>query len=206
MTVSESPTAVLDDARRVGIFGGTFDPPHNGHLLVAAEARWALRLDVLLLVVADRPWQKEGAREITPSADRLAMVEALCSGVSGVQASSIEIDRGGPSYTADTLALLERPDRTLFLVLGRDAAAGLHSWERVDEVRSRCLPVLVDRPGLPAPDLPDGWAWERVSTPRLDISSTDVRQRLADGRPVDGLVPSAVISCLAQRGLYGDRP
>jgi len=206
MATSSLPTEVPVHATRVGVFGGTFDPPHNGHLLVAAEALWALRLDVLLLVVAARPWQKVGERTVSSADDRLAMVEAMCKGVDGLRASRIEIDRGGPSYTADTLRDLEVPGRTLFLVLGRDAAAGLPSWERVEEVQRRCVPVLVDRPGIAAPDLPDGWVWERVATPRLDVSSTDLRRRFAEGRPVHGLMPPGAISCARQRGLYGDRP
>ena len=193
-------------AVRVGVFGGTFDPPHNGHLVVAAGVREALALDVVLLVVANEPWQKVDARPVSPAEDRLAMVQALCGDVPGLQASDLELRRGGPSYTVDTLADLAAPGRELFLVLGRDAAAGLPTWHRVEEVRAACTPVLVERAGVPAPELPDGWGWVRVDVPRLDISSSELRDRAADGRPLDGLVPPAVISRLAQRGLYRERP
>jgi nicotinate-nucleotide adenylyltransferase len=194
------------DPARVGVFGGTFDPPHHGHLVVAANARWALDLDLVLLVVANRPWQKEGQRPISDAADRLAMTEALCEGVDGVQASALELERGGPSYTADTLAELAAPGRELYLVLGRDAAAGLPTWERVEEVRAACTPVLVDRPGVPAPELPPGWAWRLVDIPRLDVSSSDLRRRVAEGRPLDGLVPPGVRHEVVARGLYRGDP
>ena len=205
MPADGSPHDLPADARRVGIFGGTFDPPHNGHLVVAANVRDALELDVVLLVVANEPWQKVDARPVSPAADRLALVAALCEGVDGLVADDRELRRGGPSYTADTLAEVAAPDRELYLVLGRDAAAGLPTWERAEQVRAACTPVLVERPGVPAPGLPRGWAWRRVDIPRLDISSSEVRQRALDGRPLEGLVPPAVISRLGERGLYRDR-
>ena len=92
--------------RRVGILGGTFDPPHIGHLGMAVEVRDALALDVVLLVVAHEPWQKVGTRRVSPSADRLALVEAAVADLEGLEASDVEIRHGGPSYTADTLATL----------------------------------------------------------------------------------------------------
>ncbi len=191
-------------AERIGIFGGTFDPPHVGHLVTAVNVRHALRLDRLLLVVANRPWQKVGRRPITAAADRLAMVEAAVRGVTGLEASSSEIDRGGDSYTADTLAELHAamPDAELFVVLGADAAAGLLSWERVDEVRARATLVVVDRPGSQPARIPDGWRGVHVEVPRLEVSSTELRERIADGRPLDYLLPPEVISCVRERRLY----
>lgn len=191
-------------AARIGVFGGTFDPPHVGHLVTAVNVRHALRLDRLLLVVANQPWQKLGTRPISAAADRLAMVEAAVGDVPGLEASSIEIDRGGHSYTADTLAELggRHPGSSLFLVLGADAATGLPTWERVDEVRDLASLVVVDRPGAPAPSIPAGWSWTHVEVPRLEVSSTDLRDRVADGRPLDYLLPSAVIACIRERRLY----
>jgi len=93
--------------RRLGILGGTFDPVHVGHLVAAVNARHELGLDQVLLVVANEPWQKVGNRPVTPAADRLALVEAAVEGVEGLESSGIEIERGGPSYTADTVAELE---------------------------------------------------------------------------------------------------
>jgi nicotinate-nucleotide adenylyltransferase len=189
---------------RLGVFGGTFDPPHVGHLVAAVNVRHELSLDRVLLVVAHDPWQKSGAREVSPAADRLALVEAAVGDVEGIEASDVELRRGGVSYTADTLAELrgEDPSRELFLVLGSDAAVGLPTWERVDEVRAVATVVVVARPGAAsAPPLP-AFDWVQVVTPRLEVSSTDLRERVRDGRPLDYLLPPAVIDCIAARGLY----
>ena len=124
--------------------------------------------------------------------------------VEGLEPSRVELDRGGMSYTADTLVALldERADRELFVVLGSDAAAGLPSWERADEVRRMATIVVVDRPGAPASEPPPGWSWHRVEVPRLEVSSTDLRARVADGRPLDYLLTADVIAAIEARGLY----
>jgi len=196
--------AVPDHApRRIGLFGGTFDPPHVGHLVTAVNVRHALSLDLVLLVVAHHPWQKEGTRRITSSADRLAMVAAAVRGVAGIEESDVEIARGGDSYTADTLATLaERyPGAEMYTIVGDDAAAGLPTWERADEVVARSHLVVVDRPGEPV-ELPDVTEWIRVEVPRLEVSSTDLRARVLDGRPLRFLVPDAVLDLIAARRLY----
>ena len=189
---------------RIGIFGGTFDPPHVGHLVTAVNVRHALGLDRLLLVVANRPWQKVGTRAISPAEDRFALVEAAVRGVEGLEASAIEIERGGDSYTADTLRDLRAADADaeLFLVLGADAAAGLETWERADEVRALATVVVVDRPGSRPASAPPGWPCTHVEVPRLEISSTELRERAADGRPLEFLLPPAVIDCIRDRQLY----
>lgn len=193
---------------RIGVFGGTFDPPHVGHLVAAVNVRHDLALDRVLLVVANQPWQKVGTRPISPAADRLAMVEAAVEGVEGLEASDIEIERGGHSYTADTLATLasHEPDAELFLVLGADAAAGLGTWERAEEVRTGATLVVVDRPGAVAPAVPEGWHWMHAEVPRLEVSSTDLRDRVRDGRPLDYLLSPAVIACVQERRLYRGSP
>jgi nicotinate-nucleotide adenylyltransferase len=187
----------------IGILGGTFDPPHVGHLVTAVNVRWSLGLDEVLLVVANEPWQKAHL-PLSPAADRLAMVEAAVDGVDGVSASAIEIERGGASYTADTLAELARrcPGVPLHVVLGSDAAAGLDSWERAEEVRTSASIVVVTRPGAEQAPLPPGWTARPVEVPRLDVSSTDLRARVVDGRPLDWLVPAPVVSLIRERGLY----
>lgn len=190
---------------RIGIFGGTFDPPHVGHLAAAVNARHDLQLDRVLLMVANVPWQKVGDRPISPAADRLELVRLAVGDVDGLEVSDLEITRGGESYTADTVATLldEDPGRELFVIVGSDAAVGLPTWERVDEVRARAAIVVVDRPGG-SWGPPAGWATERVEVPRLEISSTDLRARVADGRPLDFLVPPAVVSGIESLGLYRD--
>jgi nicotinate-nucleotide adenylyltransferase len=190
---------------RLGIFGGTFDPPHVGHLVTAVNVRHELALDRVLLVVSNIPWQKVGTRAISPAADRLAMVEVALADVEGLEASPVELDAGGPSYTADTLATLlaEDPSRELFVILGADAAAGVLTWERCDEVRDLATIVVVERPGAGPAPAPESWRWVQVEVPRLDVSSTDLRARAIDGRPLDYLVTHEVATWIEQHGLYG---
>lgn len=190
-------------ARRVGVFGGTFDPPHVGHLVTAINVHYALDLDVVLMMVANVPWQKDGTRDITPAEDRVAMVAAAVDAVPGLIPGRQELDLGGNSYTADTLAVLadEYPGADLFTIVGDDAAAKLQSWERSDEVVSRSALVVVDRPGVPVV-LDPAVEWIRVEVPRLDVSSTDLRARFVDGRPLDYLLTDATLDVIERRGLY----
>jgi nicotinate-nucleotide adenylyltransferase len=189
---------------RIGLFGGTFDPPHVGHLVTAVNVRHALNLDIVILMVANDPWQKSGSRDVTTAEDRFAMVEAAVSVVDGVVAGRDEIDRGGPSYTADTLMSLAEKHQgaELFTIVGDDAAAGLTSWTRVEQVADYSQLVVVDRPGV-AVELPQQFNWLRVESPRLEVSSTDLRSRFSDGRPLDYLVTEPVLRVIEERGLYG---
>ena len=122
----------------------------------------------------------------------------------GSRPSALEINRGGISYSADTLAALrdEDPSRELFLVVGSDAAAGLPTWERGDEVRTLATIVVATRPGAEDAAPPRGWSWESLETPRLEVSSTELRARIADGRPLDYLLTPAVIDCIRARRIY----
>ncbi|HUC33308.1 MAG TPA: nicotinate-nucleotide adenylyltransferase [Ilumatobacteraceae bacterium] len=192
--------------QRIGLFGGTFDPPHVGHLVTAVNVRHALQLDVVVLMVANEPWQKAGSRPITPAVDRLAMVEAAVAEVKGLVAGRAEVDHGGPSYTADTLALVadEYPGADLFTIMGDDAASGFLTWHRYEEVALRSTLVVVDRPGAPV-ELPQGFDWVHVEVPHLDVSSTDLRTRVVDGRPLDYLVTDSVLDVIRDRGLYRER-
>lgn len=192
--------------RRIGLFGGTFDPPHVGHLVTAVNVQHALGLHRVILMVANVPWQKQGSRDITDACDRFAMVEAAVADVPGLVPGRLEIDRGGDSYTADTLAALgeEYPGAELFTIVGDDAASGLQSWTRYAEVVQLSSLVVVDRPGDPV-ELPDDVEWIRVEVPRLAVSSTDLRARFRDGRPLDYLVTEPVLDVIEERGLYGRR-
>ncbi|HEY3140177.1 MAG TPA: nicotinate-nucleotide adenylyltransferase [Acidimicrobiales bacterium] len=187
---------------RVGVFGGTFDPIHVAHVVAAVEARRALGLDRVLLVPAGDPWQKRGLVS-APASDRLAMVEAAIEGIDGLEVCGIEVERSGPSYTADTLEALSGPGRELFLVMGADVAAGLSTWTGVERIPDLATLVVVDRAGAAGGDAPPGrWRVEHVTIPHLDVSSTDLRARAARGWPLDGLAPPEVVRIIAERKLY----
>lgn len=188
---------------RIGVLGGTFDPPHIGHLVTAINLRYEMNLDLVLMVVANEPWQKVGTRTLSPAEDRLAMVQAAVQGEQGIEASDIELSRGGPSYTVDTLTSLRNddPESELFLILGGDAAAGLRTWERPNQIAELCQIVVVDRPGSIS-QIPPEFTAQRIVVPRLEVSSTDLRVRAATGAPLHYLLPESVISVIAQRGLY----
>ena len=194
--------------RRIGVFGGTFDPVHIGHLVAANEVRWALGLDVVLLMVAGEPWQKAGRAGMAPAVDRLATVQAAVEGIEGLEASDLEVRRDGPTYSADTLAALRaaEPDAELFLIVGADVTQLLDTWERPHEVRALATLVAVERPGSAPVDVrklrADGWQVETVAIPALEVSSSEIRARLADGRPIDFLVPPAAVREILNRGRY----
>ena len=188
---------------RVGVFGGTFDPIHRGHVAVAAAVRDALGLDRMLVVVANEPWQKQD-RPVTPAEDRYAMVEAALADRPGLVASRIELDRGGPSYTVDTVRRLldDDADVEVVLVVGADVVGALDTWHDHEALSGLVTLAVVDRPGATGAEPPPGWRYVRVPLTPLDVSSTDLRSRLEAGDPVADAVPDAVIRCMAERGLY----
>ncbi len=187
---------------RIGVFGGTFDPVHVGHVCAAAETRWALALDRVLLVVAGDPWQKHG-RVGASASDRLAMVRAAAEGVSGIEASAIEVERDGPTYTVDTLRTLAGPSRDLFLVVGADVAPRLDTWREPEAIAALATLVVVERSGETSAPPPGAlWRVQRVPVTRVDTSSSILRARLGAGGPVDGLVPAAVVRLISERHLY----
>ncbi len=193
---------------RVGILGGTFDPVHTGHLIVAEQAREALALDLVLFLPAGDPWRKTN-RAITPAQHRLAMLRIAVDGNEAFGISDVELRAGGPSYTADTLESLagERLDDEFCFILGADALADLPNWHEPERiVRHAVLAVapremqelnatVLNLPGLQARVRP-------FDVPRIDISSTDIRARVAAGRSVRYLVPPRVEAYIAAHGLY----
>ena len=191
---------------RIGIFGGTFDPPHDGHVAAARAVIEQLGLDRLLLVVANDPWQKSGLRVVSPAADRVALVEALAPAIPGAETSRLEIDRGGPSYSVDTaeeiLAEAGGQPVELYLVVGADLVPELDSWHRASDLQRLVTLAIVSRPTGPTPPVPPGWRAERVDGPQVPVSSSEIRDLLADGRPVEGMVPEPVIRCIRRRALY----
>ncbi len=188
---------------RVGVFGGTFDPIHIGHLVVAADVRHQLALDRMLLVVANDPWQKS-KRVVASAEDRFDLVTAAVDGLAGLEASRLELDRGGESYTVDTLEQLHDADPAaeLHLVVGADVSDGLHTWKRADDIRRLATLVVVNRGGAPEPTLAEGWMVKSVQVPELEVSSSEVRRRLAAGAPVDFLIPPKVVRLIRERALY----
>ena len=188
---------------RIGIFGGTFDPIHLGHVEVAEAVGDALDLDRVLVVVANHPWQKQD-RPVTPAEDRFAMVAAGLDGRPGLEASRIELDRGGPSYTVDTVRELldAEPGADLFVVVGADVVGTLDTWHEHEVLRDLVTLAVVDRPGVPHREPPPGWRSVRVTVTPVDVSSTDLRSVLEAGGSVEGMVPESVIRCISGRGLY----
>jgi nicotinate-nucleotide adenylyltransferase len=192
---------------RLGILGGTFDPVHVAHLAAAAAARDELGLARVLVVVAGDPWQKRG-RVCAPAEDRYEMVAAAIDGVEGIEVSRLEIDRAGPTYTVDTVEALrgEASERELFLIVGSDVAASIDTWHRADALRAAVTLAIVDREGVApsaaSPAAPPGWRSVWVHMPRLDVSSTELRRRVAAGESVDFLIPPPAARVLRARGLY----
>jgi nicotinate-nucleotide adenylyltransferase len=193
--------AVRPSRERLGLFGGTFDPVHIGHLVAASEARHQLQLDRVLFVVAGDPWQKRGVVD-APAEARYEMVTAALGDSEGFEVSRIELDREGPTYTIDTVEALASPGRELFLIVGADAAAGLDGWKRADALRRAVTVAVVSRATDVAPVTLVGWEVVHVSMPRIDVSSTELRERVALGVPVDFLVPAGAVRVIRARHLY----
>ncbi len=200
----------------IGVFGGTFDPIHLAHLAVAEAARDALALERVLFIPNGEPPHKPD-RVVTPAIDRLAMVRAAIEGNPAFEVSTIEIDRDGPSYTADTLEALQAMRSTgessdLALILSAEAAAGLASWHEPARVLELSRLVVAPRDGFPevsaeaiAALVPGATA--RISMldgPRMRLSASDIRSRVAAGRSVRYLVPDAVAAYIGDHGLYQD--
>ncbi len=198
--------------RRLGIFGGSFDPVHNAHLSLARRALDELALDELIWVPAGQPWQK--ARALSPAAQREAMLRLAIGGEPRFALSRLEIERLGPSFTLDTVRGLQtqRPDARWFLVIGQDQYAGFHTWHGWQELLSRVTLAVANR----AANRPDAApaadpqvlavAHATVALPMMDISSTDIRRRIARGQAIDDLVPAPVARYIARHHLYRDQP
>ncbi|WP_119355315.1 nicotinate-nucleotide adenylyltransferase [Azohydromonas sediminis] len=197
----------MSKALRLGLLGGTFDPPHLGHLALARAARDQLALDELRWVPAGAPWQKAG-RALAPAADRLAMVHALVDGEARMRVDDVEIRRTGPSYTVDTVLALrrERPDADLFLVVGQDQYARLHTWHRWRELLDAVTLAVAGREGAPpqAPAELAGVAHRMVAIdlPPVAVSSTAVRDAAARGADLRAHVGAAVAAYIECHHLY----
>jgi nicotinate-nucleotide adenylyltransferase len=200
---------------RVGIIGGTFDPPHKGHLAISQEARVKLDLSCVIFVPAGQPWLK-AEMPVSRADDRFEMVRLAIAPYPYFRVSRIEIDRQGPSYTAETLEELKAEmenETEFYFLMGWDCVSQLPRWYDPDRIISLCRLAAVPRPGYPRPDLP---ALERLvpgisqrvdflSVPLVDVSATDIRTRVARGSPITDLVPEAVEKYIRERGLYRQR-
>jgi nicotinate-nucleotide adenylyltransferase len=183
---------------RLGILGGTFDPIHLGHLILGEVAREELALDQVFFVPTGVQWRK-AAREIAPAEHRVAMARLAIAGNPAFVLSTVEVDRPGPSYTADTLEQLRGtyPDAEMFFIVGRDALEDMPNWVRPERIRELATIAVAARCGA-APS--QGAEW--LSMPAIGISATDIRERVAAGRSIRYLVPPAVETYIREHSLY----
>jgi nicotinate-nucleotide adenylyltransferase len=188
---------------RLGIFGGSFDPPHLGHLLPVMDAAEQLGLDEVRFVPAGIQPLKAG-RDTAGPADRFAMTERLVAGIPGFSADPMEIERSGLSFTVDTLATMAaaHPEAELVLLLGADAYGLFDQWREPERIRRLATIGVLARGGEPVPDLGGRGGVQVLQTRRVDISSTELRARVADGRTIRGFVPNAVAEYIAEHRLY----
>ena len=199
------------NVRRIGLMGGSFNPIHCGHMNLARAALESGMVDeVLFLPTGNPPHKHEG---LADKEDRFAMVELALAGEDGMRASREEVDREGVIYTVDTLARLRdaMPGSGLYYLIGADTLLQLHTWRRPEEVIRLCTFLLVMRPGESGQEVESRLAYWRekgarivpLDAEQMDISSTDVRQRVRLGQPLEGLVPKGVEAYIRAHGLYG---
>ena len=189
---------------KIGVLGGTFDPIHNAHLLLADQAREQLGLRKVLFVPAGDPWRK-AFRRVTPVAHRLAMTQLAVEDDPGFIVDQCEVQREGASYTADTLHELHKRHKKdeLYLLLGEDALADLPFWRDPERIAEEASIVVAPRGGVVLPELPfDLDRVIRIKMPYLEISSTDIRERAKAGRSLRYLVPDAVAAYIKEQKLY----
>jgi len=196
----------------IGVLGGTFDPIHLGHLMMAEEARQRLGLARVIFVPAGQPWLKVD-RAIAAAADRVEMVRRAIAGQTDFGLSTAEVDRPGPSYTVDTVDVLERQlgtEASFFLLLGWDSLADLPLWKEPAKLVQLCRLVAIPRPDCSPPELEalessiPGIARSMLflDVPPVDISSSDIRERVGQGLPFRHLVPEEVAKYIEEQGLY----
>lgn len=197
----------LNGASRIGIMGGTFDPIHHGHLVAASEVADRFELDEVIFVPTGNPWQKAD-RKITAAEDRYLMSVVATASNPRFSVSRVDIDRGGPTYTTDTLRDLREqfPDAQLFFITGADALSSIMSWRDWEDMFAIAEFVGVTRPGYELTEEMFPEEIQRrvhlIEIPAMAISSTDCRERARSGRPVWYLVPDGVVQYIAKNRLY----
>ncbi len=196
---------------RLGLLGGTVDPVHRGHLALARAARDELGLDEVLFLPAGQPWRKAG-RMIASNEHRLAMLRRALEGEAAFQVSRLELERPGPSYTADTLEALrdDRPEDELFFLLGEDALMDLSNWARPQRIQELAMlavarradssPEALEEAERRLPGLGERVIWLKM--PAVAVSATEIRERVRDGQPIGDLAPAAVEEYIRKQGLY----
>ena len=194
----------MDSKQRIGVLGGSFDPPHLGHLGIAEFVASNRQLDKVLFVVANIQWQKAAEEEMLDSFHRLAMVELAVEEIDGFYASNIEIERGGDSVTVETLeALCEAdPEARYELIIGADNASTMSTWRRSDELEQYAEIIVVGRPGFHFSDAEKQFNFVTLDGPRFDVSSEAIRSAVKSGDPIDHFVPNSVEDYIHQKGLY----
>ena len=188
---------------KLGILGGTFDPVHLGHLIIAQEAQARLGLDRVLFIPTGQPWMKRG-RSISPGEHRVAMVRLAVGDNPRFQVSSMEVDRPGPTYTVETLRALRREateELEIFFIIGVDSLEGLARWKEPQGVLELCTLVAVSRPGHREPDVA-GHEVRRLPEIQIGIGGSEIRVRVAAGLPIRYWVPPAVEEYIMRHGLY----
>ena len=197
---------------RVGIYGGTFSPPHNGHIAAAKAFMTQMKLDYLIIIPACLPPHKQIDAGDDPIF-RLKMCELAFAGIDGVVISDAEIRRGGKSYTYDTLRELSRPDARLFLLCGTDMVLSFDTWYRFEDILRICYPVYVRRESDPLMDtrIVDkigeyyrkyGVMFRKILTDPMPVSSTEIRRAVKEGRDISQMVPAGVERFIRENGLY----
>ncbi|MCD0447156.1 nicotinate-nucleotide adenylyltransferase [Glycomyces sp. A-F 0318] len=197
-----------ESVRRIGVFGGTFDPPHLGHLVAASEATFRCGLDEVVFVPTGDPWQKHHL-DVTRASGRLAMTRLAVGSDPLFRISTCDIDRDGPTYAIDTVADVRAEydhEVDLYFILGADSLENLHTWHRVEELCKAVKFIALNRPGYSRKDVDTSFGVDVqfIDMPAVDVSSTECRQRVRDGEPVRYLLPRPVGEYIAEHALYRD--
>lgn len=205
-------TDPADARERLGMMGGTFDPPHLAHLALAAAARSELRLDRVVFVPAGKPWRK-GELDVNPGAARMEMLRAAIAPFDWAEASAVELDREGPTYTSETLEVLAQPGQAWWFICGADALADMPHWHNPRRLVELARLAVAQRLGVDGPLIPPELRSliphveehiDLIDLPPLAISSTEIRERVRDGRSTEYLLPAAVREVIDRLGLYRD--
>jgi nicotinate-nucleotide adenylyltransferase len=204
-----------DFRRRIGLFGGTFDPPHVGHITAALAAMRELELDSVLMLVANDPWQKTdknkdapkiGVSIVSTPVERFEMLKKSLDGHDDLIADDMEIIRGGRTYTIDTVSELSNsyPESEFFLIIGADVAKDFGSWHEPQEISKKVNVVVLTRPGVDRTEIDEEWDFSFLDIPLIDISANEIRLRVSMGESIEGMVSDSVEEYILSAGLYRD--